>query len=145
VIVLLTLSLLAGNPSDVPDGGAVPADPKDIAVSFARGLLAGDADALTKLTPPGFAFDGRVVWNAADVRSEWLHALEQRPLAGVQIYGVDVLPYDEMLKRYGKPPARLSQMNLAGTRIAVVDLGGRALLVIFKKKGDGWAAIGVSD
>jgi hypothetical protein len=146
VLFLFTAALLVANVTNGPDGGSLaPADPRDVAIDIGRRLLAGDVDALTMLTPNGFAFDGRPVWNSQDARAEWVRALEQRSLAGVQLYGVEVLPYDEMVKRYGKPPARLSQMNLMGTEVAVVNLGGRAMLVIFKKHGEGWTPIGVSD
>ena len=112
---------------------------------MARGLLAGDVDALTKLTPSGFAFEGRQTWSAADARAEWVHALEQRPLAGVSLYGVEVVPEEEMVKRFGKPPARLSQLNLTGTRVAIINLGGRAIVLVFKKRGDAWTPIAISD
>ncbi len=136
----LLLTPLAG---DLPDAG--PTDPAGLAAAFARGLLAGDVETLTRLTPSGFSFDGRQTWNPADARAEWLRALEQRPLAGVPLYGVEVVTSEEMLKRYGKPPARLAQLNLTGAEIAIVNLGGRALLVFFKKHGDAWVPLGVSD
>jgi hypothetical protein len=143
VALVLAVTCQAPSPDALPDAG--PTDPVGVATALGRGLLAGDVEALSRLTPPGFSFDGRVVWNAADIKAEWLHALEQRPLAGVPLYGVEVVTADEMQRRYGKPPARLSQLNLTGAQVAIVNLGGRAMLVFFKKKGDAWVPIGVSD
>jgi hypothetical protein len=146
VFVLLTLAVVATEVGPVPDAGPLPlTEPAEIAAAMARGLLAGDVDALAKLTPSGFSFEGRQTWNAADIKAEWLHALEQRPLAGVQLYGVDVMTYEEMVKRHGKPPARLSQLSLPGTKVAIINLGGRAIVLVFKKKSDGWTPIAISD
>lgn len=61
------------------------------------------------------------------------------------LYGVELVTYEEMIKRYGKPPARLDKMSFTGSQVAIVNLEGRAMLVFFKKKGDAWVPFGVSD
>jgi hypothetical protein len=141
VPALVLLSLLAAGPS--ADAG--PPDLSDTAVTIAQALVASDVEKLVALTPAGFAFDGRQAWNQEDIRSEWTHALERRSLKGVIPGPPEVLGDDEMIKRYGPPPERWAKFNLGGSRIAIVDLGGRALLVIFRRKGDGWVLLGVSD
>lgn len=132
-----------------PDAGLEPGlgehTPAFQAVLLARELLAGDLDALQTATPNGFTFEERQAWSQGAIHSEWFQALERRPLAGTQLYGVEVLSLDEMVKRYGKPPARLSTLNLSAARVAVVNLGGRALLVFFRKRGEAWVLSGISD
>jgi hypothetical protein len=142
VFGLVLLAQLAAEPSD-PDAGTF--EIREIAAQIARALLASDVEKLAALTPTGFAFDGRQAWSQTDLRSEWLHALERRSLKGVQIDGIEVLGYDEMVERYGAPPERWSRFNLSGSRIAIVNLDGRALLMIFRKRGEGWVPLGVSD
>jgi hypothetical protein len=136
------LALLATDPI-ASDGGV--ADLGDAARRITQALLDGDVEGLTALCPIGFAFDGRQAWTQADIRAEWTRALGRRALVGVKILGVEVMGYDEMLARYGPPPERWSKINLGGTRIATVDLEGRPLLVIFRKRGDSWVPMGVSD
>jgi hypothetical protein len=134
--------LLAAEPL-ATDGGV--ADISDTALRMTQALLASDVEQLAALCPAGFAFDGRQAWSQADVRAEWTRTLGRRALTGAKVLGVEVVGYDEMLKRYGPPPERWSKINLAGTRIAIVDLQGRELLVIFRKRGDVWVPMGVSD
>jgi hypothetical protein len=38
-----------------------------------------------------------------------------------------------------------SKISLSATRIAIVGLEGRSLLVIFRKRGDAWVPLGISD
>ena len=135
----MLLALLA----TAPDAGTP--EVRDTALQIAQALLASDVEKLTALTPAGFAFDGRQAWSQSEIRAEWLHALERRSLKGAQIHGAEVVGCDEMVKRYGPPPERWSKFNLSATRIAIVNLDGRALLVIFRRRGDVWVPLGVSD
>jgi hypothetical protein len=139
----LVLAALLTAPPSVADGGA--SDLREIAIQIVQALLVSDVDKLTALTPPGFAFDGRPVWGQADIRAEWTRALGRRSLAGAKIVGAEVVGYDEMTKRYGPPPERLSKLNLSAARIAIVNVEGRALLVIFRRRGEAWVPVGVSD
>ena len=140
------LALLAAEPT-MGDAGApeIAAEIEGTAIEIAQALLASDVEKLTALSPPGFAFDGRQAWSQADIRAEWTRSLGRRPLTGLKIHGAEVLGYDEMVKRYGAPPERWSRFNLSTARIAIVDLDGRALLVIFRKRGEAWVPLGVSD
>jgi hypothetical protein len=139
---LVLLALLAAEPT-VADGGAPEIE--DTAIQIAEALLASDVEKLTALSPPGFAFDGRQAWSQADIRAEWTRALGRRPLAGLKVHGAEVVGYDEMVKRYGPPPERWSRINLSATRIAIVKLDGQALLVIFRKRGEAWVPLGITD
>jgi hypothetical protein len=139
---LVLVALLAADPI-ATDAGVN--DLGETATRMTQALLDSDVDQLTQICPIGFAFDGRQAWSQADIRAEWTRALGRRALAGARILGVEVLGEEEMLKRYGPPPERWSKINLAGTRIAIVNLEGRALLVIFRKRGDTWVPMGVSD
>lgn len=136
------LALLAAEPT-MADGGA--SEIEDTAIQFAQALLASDVEKLTALSPPGFAFDGRQAWSQADIRAEWTRSLGRRPLTGLKIHGAEVVGYDEMVKRYGAPPERWSRINLSAARIAIVNLDGRALLVIFRKRGEGWVPLGITE
>ncbi len=139
------LALLAADPTapTAGDGGATELE--STAIQIAQALLASDVEKLTALSPPGFAFDGREAWSQADIRAEWTQALGRRSLTGLKIHGAEVLDYDEMVKRHGAPPERWSRINLSATRIAIVDLDEGALLVIFRKRGDAWVPLGVSN
>ena len=146
---LLLAVLLAAEPATA-DGGSAPSSAgssdivEDTALQIAQALLASDVEKLTALSPSGFAFDGRQAFGQADIRAEWTRALGRRPLTGLKIHGVEVVGYDEMVKRYGVPPERWSKINLTGARIAIVNLEGRPLLVLFRKRGVVWVPLGVS-
>jgi hypothetical protein len=142
---LVLLALLAAEPVALDAGAGGATELEGIATQITQALLISDVEKLTALSPLGFAFDGRQAWSQADIRTEWMRALGRRPLEGLKIQGTEVLDYDEMVKRHGTPPERWSRINLSATRIAIVDLGGRALLVIFRKRGDGWVPLGVSE
>ena len=139
---LVLVALLAAEPI-VTDAGTDGL--RESATQIVQALLASDVEKLTALTPLGFAFDGRQAWNQTDIRTEWTRALGRRPLTGAKIAGVEILGYEEMVKRYGAPPDRWSKINLSAARIAIVSLEGRSLLVIFRKRGEDWAPLGISD
>jgi len=149
MVVSALLALLAAAPeAGLLDAGLAERgdDPAaQTARQMAQALVAGDLDKLAASSPPGFAFDGRQVWSQADVRAEWTHALERRLLKNVKVGAVEVLGYDEMVQRYGAPPEKWSKFKLNGCRIAIVQLGARPLLVIFRKRGEEWVPLGVSD
>jgi hypothetical protein len=142
VLGLVLVACLAAEP-DAP--GASSGEPKDITTAIVKALLGGDVETLTGFCPAGFSFDGRPAWSPAEIRQEWIRALQRRSLAGVQLAGVEVVDDGEMVKRYGNPPARWSRFNFTGTKIGIADLDGTALLIVFRRRGASWIPVGVGE
>jgi hypothetical protein len=110
-----------------------------------RALFARDIETLVTLTPAPFSFDGVVAKTPAEVRQHWAETLDRHPVERLRLYGVEELPYPEMVKKYGPPPARLSSVNLSDARLGVANLNGRATIVAWKRRNGRLTAVAISD
>ncbi len=139
---LLLLAALASPPA--PKAPA-PLGVQDGTIELARALIAKDLEKLVSLTPAPFSFDGSVARTPLEVRERWAAILDRHPVDRLHLYGVELLPYDQAVARYGKPPARLGELPWRGSMIAIANLGGRATIVVWKRRGDGFVPIAITD
>ena len=135
-----------------PSGGAAPGaaagpvfDVMDGTSRLVRAIIARDLETLVQLTPAPFSFDGVTARTTAEVRQRWAEVLDRHPVERLRLFDVQVLPYDAAVQKYGKPPARLAGVSLAGSQIGVANLGGRATVVVWRRRARGFAAVAVSD
>jgi hypothetical protein len=119
--------------------------PEDVARALVVALLARDLDALCQLTPAPFSFDGTEARTREEVRRAWNRVLQRHALAGRKLEGIEVVAYEELVKRVGEPPERLKGLPLAGSEVAVANLGGRPTLILMKKRGATYVPFAVTD
>jgi hypothetical protein len=58
---------------------------------------------------------------------------------------VTLVSPEEMAAKYGKPPERLSSWPMKGGTLSVGNLGGHAAVVLWRKNGALWQAVGFHD
>ena len=77
----------------------------------------------------------------------WVKQLRNKRTDLITLYDIEVLPYAEMEKKYGKPPARLGAIVPRGTEVyaAVANLSGRAAVILYRQDGRGWRAFAYTD
>jgi len=119
--------------------------PEETARALLETLLARDLEALCQLTPTPFSFDGREARSREEVRRAWTRVLQRHTVAGRKLGTIELLTYDELVKRYGPSPERLQSLPLAGSQAAVADLGGRPTLILMKKRGSSWVMFAITD
>jgi hypothetical protein len=108
-------------------------------------LVARDLDSLCQLTPAPFSFDGVEAHNREEVRRAWTRVLQRHTVSGRKLGAIEVLSYEELVKRYGPPPERLASLPFAGSEAAVADLGGRLTIILMKKRGTGYVPFAITD
>jgi hypothetical protein len=116
-----------------------------VAKNFYLALLARNTDLLTSLCKPPFFFEGKAAYTPEEVRKRWAGSLSNEPLETVRLHDVEVLTPEEMVQKYGKAPERLAAWPLRGNMITVGNLSGHPAVVLWKKTGSGWAALGFHD
>ena len=60
-----------------------------------------------------------------DTARHWAKLLNDLGEAPATLYGLEAYTYDDMVKKYGKPPAKLENVPLRGAIIAVANVDGR--------------------
>ncbi|MFZ5468456.1 MAG: hypothetical protein ACOZIN_03370 [Myxococcota bacterium] len=111
-------------------------------------LLQADAHALVELSHFPFHLEDRAVSSPDELLQEWLKHLRSRRTDLLTLYGVEVLTPQEMEKKYGKPPSRLSALPWRGanTFLAVANISSHAAIAVVKNVGGGqWKVIAFHD
>lgn len=77
----------------------------------------------------------------------WIKQLRNKRLDLITLYDIEVLPYAEMEKKYGKPPARLGALVPRGAEVyvAVANLSGHAACVLYRQVGADWRPFAYTD
>lgn len=132
-------------PPAKPVDPSVVTDAADGTARIGRALIGRDIETLVLLTPAPFSFDGVVAKTPAEVRQHWAETLDRHPVERLRLYGVEEMAYPQMVEKYGPPPARLTSVSLADTRIGIANLNGRATIVAWKKRNGKLAAVAISD
>jgi hypothetical protein len=140
----LALLLLQAPKPPSPATGA-ETGPAETAQELIDALLARDLDKLCQLTLAPFSFDGVEARSRGEVRRAWMRVLQRHVVSGRKLGGIEVLTYEDLLKRFGSPPERLASLPLAGSEAAIVDLGGRPTLIFMKKRGASWVPFAITD
>ena len=115
------------------------------ACSFLKAVAARDALALTGLVHAPFFFEGKSLAGREDVLKRWTTLLGELRGTQATVYGVEVYTSDEMIKKFGKPPAKLDAVPLRGAMIAVGNLDGRATVVALRKDQGVWTVFAFHD
>jgi hypothetical protein len=110
---------------------------------FAEALLARSPAELTALCAPSFSFDGHSASGAEQVRARWEEVLAARDGVHEVLLDLAVLPAAEAQARLGKPPKRLAALLSPGAWVAVADLSGRPLVIVFARQGSGFVATAI--
>ena len=170
---VLTLSLLLGalparaDPGAEPDAGPSQAEladeanvppctpPRELeasrapayttACTFFTALASRNVDGLMPTVKAPFFFEGTSVGAIDGVGHRWVQLLGDLGNGSAHFYGMQLYSYDEMVKKYGKPPAKLAKVPLRGAMIAVGDLNGRAEVVALVRQGERWAVFAFHD
>jgi hypothetical protein len=120
--------------------------PFNISMEFFGGVIHHDLDTLVSYSRTPFSFDGHTVNSPDEVKKRWTHILAELGRTNATLYGLEVLPYDDMVKKYGKPPAKLNDINWKGSVVAVGNIDGRATLAVLRRDTNGaWRVFAFSD
>jgi len=148
---ILTLWLALVTLQAAPPAGTTGASqttargPEEVARALVVALLARDLDALCQITPAPFSFDGTEARTREEVRRAWNRVLQRHALAGRKLEGIEVIAYEELVKRLGDPPERLRGLSLPGSEVAIANLGGRPTLILMKKRGATYVPFALTD
>jgi len=110
---------------------------------FAEALVARRASDLASLCAPSFSFDGRVASGADAVRARWAEVLAARGDSPDALLDLAVAPAADAQARLGKPPKRVAALLGPGAWVAVADISGRPVVIVFARHGGALVATGI--
>ena len=113
--------------------------------AFLVALQRGNIDALTLLSRVPFLFEGEAATTEDAVKQGWRSALQGKNLESTRLFDIDLLSPEEMATKYGRPPERLDSWPLKGAMIAVANIDGHPVVVLWKRSGQGWQALAFHD
>lgn len=111
-------------------------------------LLTGDVRGSVPMLAFPFQLEERRFDTPESLVVTWVKQLRNKRTDLVTLYDIEVLPYAEMEKKYGKPPARLGAIAPArGTEVyaAVANLSGHAAVILYRQDGSDWKAFAYTD
>jgi hypothetical protein len=110
-------------------------------------LLNSDVRSIAPMLAYPFQLEERQLETPESLVVAWVKQLRQKRTDLITLYDVEVLPYAELEKKYGKPPARLGGIVPRGTEVyaAVANLSGRAAVFLYRKTDEGWQAFAYTD
>ncbi len=135
-------------PAAAAEGRAASVVPERVQVAaaarrFLELLLAGRAVELAAACSPTFSFDGRTSGGAEGVRTRWVEVLAARGGEHAVLLDLAVAPAAEAQAQLGKPPKRIASLLAPGSWVAVANLSGRALVIVFARHAGSWLATGI--
>lgn len=109
----------------------------DLARHFFQSLLAADIHGAVTLSAFPFVLESHTLANARDAGEEWNRQLHSKRTDLLALNGIEVLSPADMEKKYGHPPARLSNLPIHGahTWCAVANLSGHPAVAIVREEG----------
>lgn len=135
-----------------PAASPQPGSPEDRVRDEARYLLSylltGDVRGSVPMLSFPFQLEERRFEAPESLVVTWVKQLRNKRTDLVTLYDVEVLPYAEMEKKYGKPPARLGAIAPGrGTEVyaAVANLSGHAAVILYRQEGSDWKAFAYTD
>jgi hypothetical protein len=109
-------------------------------------LLTGDVRSTLPMLSFPFQLEERRLDTPESLVVTWVKQLRQKRTDLITLYDVEVLPYAELEKKYGKPPARLGALPTRGeVYAAVANLSGRAAVILYRRNSEGWKAFAYTD
>lgn len=112
---------------------------------FFFSLVRGDLPGVLAESRTPFQLEGESLPGEPEFKRRVGRLIDPRPLAGLLVYGIEVMPLEKMVERYGAPPARLGVIP-AEAWIGVANVGGNALVAVFVKDArNAWKAVAFTD
>lgn len=111
-------------------------------------LLSGDVRSIAPSLSYPFQLEERRFDTPESLVVTWIKQLRQKRTDLITLYDIEVLPYAELEKKYGKPPARLGAIVPRGSGevyAAVANLSGRAAIILYRDTLEGWSAFAYTD
>ena len=110
-------------------------------------LLTGDVRAIVTMVAFPFQLEERRFDAGEPLVATWVKQLRNKRTDLITLYDIEVLPYADFEKKYGKPPARLGAIVPRGVEVyaAVANLSGHAALLLYRASPEGWRAFAYTD
>ncbi|OJH36824.1 hypothetical protein [Cystobacter ferrugineus] len=120
---------------------------RKVAHHLVDSLLSGDVRGAVAYLAFPFQLEERRFDAPEPLVATWVKELRNKRTDLVTLYDIEVLPYAELERKYGKPPARLGAIIPRGTEVyaAVANLSGRAAIILYRQTEDGWKAFAYTD
>ncbi|EPX56772.1 hypothetical protein D187_007206 [Cystobacter fuscus DSM 2262] len=127
--------------------GSEPERIRKEAHALVDSLLAGDVRGSVGYLAFPFQLEERRFDAPESLVATWVKELRNKRTDLVTLYDIEVLPYAELERKYGKPPARLGAVIPRGTEVyaAVANLSGHAAVILYRQTDDGWKAFAYTD
>ncbi len=123
---------------------AVDGAARIVARALAEAVIARDAEAATVLCVVPINLDGDVISTTEGLRQRWRRVLAVDALRGIQLEGIEVLTYREIVARHGPPPERLGAID-ENAVVAILRWNRAILVAVLARRDDRWAIIAVTD
>ena len=142
-VAALLCGLVLWAPSSAEPAGA-QFMPQLVAQSFVQAMLEGEIEAALPLCARRTNLDGR--WLEGAPLGVALRRASGRVRAlGLKLRRVQILSRAQMMKRFGKPPARIKGAIRAGCRIALARLSRAGLVLVLCKEKRFWRVTALTD
>ncbi|ATB40133.1 hypothetical protein CYFUS_005581 [Cystobacter fuscus] len=127
--------------------GSEPERIRKDAHALVDSLLAGDVRGCVGYLAFPFQLEERRFDAPEPLVATWVKELRNKRTDLVTLYDIEVLPYAELERKYGKPPARLGAIIPRGTEVyaAVANLSGHAAVILYRQTDEGWKAFAYTD
>jgi hypothetical protein len=120
---------------------------EELAVGVERlidALRSRDLETILLYCKAPFFFEGKQLVTEAEVKKRWEVELsseqQRRPLVAIEYFS-----FDEMVARYGRPPEKLAGWPMRQGTIVVANIGGHAVVMLWRKGPRGWECVGLHD
>lgn len=125
---------------------AVDPDLENAAEKLLWAILEKDVEVVLQYCKAPFFFEGKQLATDAEMRKKWETSLPGKLFEGYSVIGVEFFTFDEMVAKYGKPPEKLAGWPVRTGTLAVGNLGGHPVVVLWRKGAKGaWEAVGFHD
>src|SRR6218665_3176680 len=110
-------------------------------------LLTGDVRSIVSMIAFPFQLEERRFDAPEPLLVTWVKQLRDKRTDLITLYDIEVLPYADFEKKYGKPPARLGAIVPRGVGVyaAVANLSGHAAVLLYRPSLQGWRAFAYTD
>jgi len=110
-------------------------------------LLTGDVRSIVSMIAFPFQLEERRFDAPEPLVVTWVKQLRDKRTDLITLYDIEVLPYADFEKKYGKPPARLGAIVPRGVGVyaAVANLSGHAAVLLYRPSLEGWRAFAYTD
>jgi hypothetical protein len=114
---------------------------------FLASLLTEDFAAAGELSALPFFLENQKIDTHSALLEAWRRELRGKRVDLLEVKGLEVLTFEEMQAKHGKPPARLGRWpyQTGKTKIAVANVSGRAAVLLLRQVGGKWKVVAFHD